>query len=181
MYSLNNFYMNIVIWSYDHIFCFAKPYFVPSLWTFSPLLKQAQVQSHIYYGDDMKAYLRTCTTQYEEDRKQDRRSKYAVQLASSQLRGNSLKTSVCPAFVATLQPTIFNGSYSYLAQPLTLVGACTLLIMVSLCSFCRIPWHFDFLIYTFLCLRPYSLTALQLTILHGSGSCLVQLLTSVVA
>ena len=49
----------------------------------------------------MKNYLRTQITLYEEDknypiwRRQERRSKYAVQLASWQLRSNSLKTSVC--------------------------------------------------------------------------------------
>ena len=49
----------------------------------------------------MKNYLRTQITLYEEDknypiwRRQERRSKYAVQLASWQLRSNSPKTSVC--------------------------------------------------------------------------------------
>ena len=48
----------------------------------------------------MKNYLRTQITLYEEDknypiwRRQERRSKYAVQLASWQLRSNSPKTSV---------------------------------------------------------------------------------------
>ena len=52
---------------------------------------------------DMKNYLRTQITLYEEDknypiwRRQERRSKYAVQLASWQLRSNSPKTSVRPA------------------------------------------------------------------------------------
>ena len=51
---------------------------------------------------DMKNYLRTQITLYEEDkyypiwRRQERRSKYAVQLASWQLRSNSPKTSVRP-------------------------------------------------------------------------------------
>ena len=50
----------------------------------------------------MKNYLRTQITLYEEDknypiwRRQERRSKYAVQLASWQLRSNSPKMSVCP-------------------------------------------------------------------------------------
>ena len=49
----------------------------------------------------MKNYLRTQITLYEEDknypiwRRQERRSKYAVQLASWQLRSNSPKMSVC--------------------------------------------------------------------------------------
>ena len=42
---------------------------------------------------DMKNYLRTQITLYE-DRRQERRSKYAVQLASWQLRSNSPKTFV---------------------------------------------------------------------------------------
>ena len=37
----------------------------------------------------------------------------------------------------------FNGSCSYLVQPLTLVGAWTLLDMDSLCSFSSILWHFE--------------------------------------
>ena len=51
----------------------------------------------------MKNYLRTQITLYEEDknypiwRRQERRSKYAVQLASWQLRSNSPKTSVRPS------------------------------------------------------------------------------------
>ena len=51
----------------------------------------------------MKNYLRTQITLYEEDknypiwRRQERRSKYAVQLASWQLRSNSPKMSVCPS------------------------------------------------------------------------------------
>ena len=50
----------------------------------------------------MKNYLRTQITLYEEDknypiwRRQERRSKYAVQLASWQLRSNSPKMSVTP-------------------------------------------------------------------------------------
>ena len=50
-----------------------------------------------------------------------------------------------PALITILQPTIFHGSYSYLAQPLTLVWARTLLIMSFLCSFCRIQWHIEIL------------------------------------
>ena len=52
---------------------------------------------------DMKNYLRTQITLYEEDknypiwRRQERRSKYAVQLASWQLRSNSPKMSVRPS------------------------------------------------------------------------------------
>ena len=50
------------------------------------------------------------------------------------------RLSVCPSVrssrpVTTLQPTIFNGSCSYLVQPLTLVGVWILLVMRLLCSF----------------------------------------------
>ena len=40
-----------------------------------------------------------------------------------------------PALVTTLQPIIYNGSFWYLVQPLTLVGTGTLLIMGSLSYF----------------------------------------------
>ena len=59
----------------------------------------------------MKNYLRTQITLYEEDknypiwRRQERRSKYAVQLASWQLRSNSPKTSV----INTLRSQIYHG------------------------------------------------------------------------
>ena len=39
------------------------------------------------------------------------------------------RPSVRPALITTLQPIIFNGSCSYMVQPLTLVGAWTLLNM----------------------------------------------------
>ena len=48
-----------------------------------------------------------------------------------------VRLSVCPALITTVQPTIFNGSCSYLVQLLALVRAWTLLTMVSLCSFHR--------------------------------------------
>ena len=57
----------------------------------------------------------------------------------------SVHPSVHPALVTTLQPTIFHGSCSYLAQPLTLVWALTLLIMRFLCLFSRIQLHFEIL------------------------------------
>ena len=66
----------------------------------------------------MKNYLRTQITLYEEDknypiwRRQERRSKYAVQLASWQLRSNSPKTSVCPSVCHTFL-TIFPSSYHH--------------------------------------------------------------------
>ena len=58
----------------------------------------------------MKNYLRTQITLYEEDknypiwRRQERRSKYAVQLASWQLRSNSPKTSVCLSVCPSVTP-----------------------------------------------------------------------------
>ena len=54
-------------------------------------------------------------------------------------------TSVRTAFITTLQPTIFKGSYWYIAQSLSWVGAWTLLIMASLFSFSRILWNFELL------------------------------------
>ena len=54
-------------------------------------------------------------------------------------------TSVHPAFVTTLQPTIFNGFCSYSVQPITLVAAWTLLIVGFLCLFSSIQWHFEIL------------------------------------
>ena len=59
-----------------------------------------RVCQEVKYTMDMKNYLRTKITLYEEDknypiwRRQERRSKYAVQLASWQLRSNSPKMSV---------------------------------------------------------------------------------------
>ena len=66
----------------------------------------------------MKNYLRTQITLYEEDknypiwRRQERRSKYAVQLASWQLRSNSPKMSVRLSVRHTFF-TIFPSSYHH--------------------------------------------------------------------
>ena len=60
----------------------------------------------------MKNYLRTQITLYEEDknypiwRRQERRSKYAVQLASWQLRSNSPKMSVRPSVRLSVCPSV---------------------------------------------------------------------------
>ena len=54
-------------------------------------------------------------------------------------------TSVRTAFITTLQPTTFKGSYWYFAQPLSWVGAWTLLIMASLFPLSRILWNFQIL------------------------------------
>ena len=70
----------------------------------------------------MKNYLRTQITLYEEDknypiwRRQERRSKYAVQLASWQLRSNSPKMSVCPSVCLSVRHTfltMFPPSYHH--------------------------------------------------------------------
>ena len=66
----------------------------------------------------MKNYLRTQITLYEEDknypiwRRQERRSKYAVQLASWQLRSNSPKMSVRPSVCHTFF-TMFPSWYHH--------------------------------------------------------------------
>ena len=71
-------------------------------------------------------------------------------------------TSVRTAFITTPQPTIFKGSYWYFVQPLSWVGAWTLLIMVSQFLFSSIFWNFEmFWIHTHWCLSldsslPYS-------------------------
>ena len=49
----------------------------------------------IIYTVEIKIYLPKWTTQYEEDRNQERKGKYAMQLAALQLRTNTLKTPVC--------------------------------------------------------------------------------------
>ena len=54
--------------------------------------------------------------------------------------------SVRPAFVTTLQSTIFNGTCSYLVQPLTFVGTWSKLVVGFLCSYSRIQWHFEVLL-----------------------------------
>ena len=76
----------------------------------------------VKYTMDMKNYLRTQITLYEEDknypiwRRQERRSKYAVQLASWQLRSNSPKMSVRPSVCL---------SHLFTPQPLRAPGYCS--------------------------------------------------------
>ena len=72
--------------------------------------------------------------------------------------GASVHLSIHPAFITTLQTTIFNGSCSYLVQSLTLLGAWTLLITGFLCSFSRIQWHF----------HEYMLTGVWILICYHS-------------
>ena len=67
--------------------------------------KKSLPRSQIYHGyEDLST-----DTNYPIWRRQERRSKYAVQLASWQLRSNSPKTSVCPSVVTRQKPPI-NGS-----------------------------------------------------------------------
>ena len=57
----------------------------------------------------------------------------------------SVHLSLRPSRITTLRPTIFNGSCSYLIQPLSFLGAWALLFMGFLCLFSRIQWHFEIL------------------------------------
>ena len=57
-------------------------------------------------------------------------------------------TSVRTAFITTLQPTVFKGSYWYIAQSLSWVGAWTLLIMASLFHFLESFGISNFYVYT---------------------------------
>ena len=50
----------------------------------------------------------------------------------------SAHPSIHPTPTITLQPTLFEGSCSYIKQPLAFVGTLILLIIVPLCLFCRI-------------------------------------------
>ena len=75
-------------------------------------------------------------------------------------------TSVRTAFINALQPTIFKGLYWYFAQPLSWVGAWTLLIMASPFPVPRILWNSEILrMHIDWCLVLHGfVTALQLTI-----------------
>ena len=96
------------------------------------------------------------------------------------LRRLSVRPSVRPALVADLQPTLFNGLYSYLVHPLTLVGAWYLPIMGSLYFILRILWHFEILqIQIDWCCGFWFVTTLQPTKFLASCSYLVRLLTLV--
>ena len=98
------------------------------------------------YTMDMKNHLRTQITLYEEDknypiwRRQERRSKYAVQLASWQLRSNSPKTSVCRQGFRNFLKKVLAQFISYLA--FTLMGwvSWPLFIFVFLASFLALWW-----------------------------------------
>ena len=77
--------------------------------------KKSLLRSQIYHGFEELS----TDTNYPIWRRQERRSKYAVQLASWQLRSNSPKTYVCPSVcpassVRSVAPTVLVGSISYL-------------------------------------------------------------------
>ena len=89
-------------------------YHIKSLHIISRHYKKSLLRSQIYHG-----YEELSTDKYYPIwRRQERRSKYAVQLASWQLRSNSPKTSVCPSVhptsrVRSVGPTVPIGSISY--------------------------------------------------------------------
>ena len=63
-----------------------------------------------------------------------------------------------PPYIPLYSPQYFNRSYSYLAQPLSLVEPWTFLTMESLCSFSMMLWHFEVLwMHNNWCLSPESL------------------------
>ena len=77
--------------------------------------KKSLLRSQIYHGYEELS----TDTNYPIWRRQERRSKYAVQLASWQLRSNSPKTSVRlsvrpTSCVRSVAPTVLVGSISYL-------------------------------------------------------------------
>ena len=80
-----------------------------------------------------------------------------------------------PELVTALQPEIFNISYSYLVQPLTLIGIWTLLIMIHFLGFCGTSKYYE---YTLTGVFRFVM-ALQPTIFRGSCLCFVELLTLV--
>ena len=72
-------------------------YHIKSLHIISRHYKKSLLRSQIYHGYEELS----TDTNYPIWRRQERRSKYAVQLASWQLRSNSPKTSVCPSVHAS--------------------------------------------------------------------------------
>ena len=71
-------------------------YHIKSLHIISRHYKKSMLRSQIYHGYEELS----TDTNYPIWRRQERRSKYVVQLASWQLRSNSPKTSVCPSGAA---------------------------------------------------------------------------------
>ena len=77
-------------------------------------------------------------------------------------------SSVWHALINTPQPTMFNGSWSYLVQP-HLSRSMNPADHESLCSFSGSLWHLEISwIHTGYCLEPYLITHLQPTISNRS-------------
>ena len=77
-------------------------YHIKSLHIISRHYKKSLLRSQIYHGYEELSM----DTNYPIWRRQERRSKYAVQLASWQLRWNSPKTSVCLSVRPSVRPSI---------------------------------------------------------------------------
>ena len=75
-------------------------YHIKSLHIISRHYKKSLLRSKIYHGYEELS----TDTNYPIWRRQERRSKYAVQLASWQLRSNSPKMSVCPSVCPSVTP-----------------------------------------------------------------------------
>ena len=75
-------------------------YHIKSLHIISRHYKKSLLRSQIYLGYEKLS----ADTSYPIWRRQERRSKYAVQLASWQLRSNSPKMSVCPSVFLFVTP-----------------------------------------------------------------------------
>ena len=86
-------------------------YHIKSLHIISRHYKKSMLRSQIYHGYEELS----TDTNYPIWRRQERRSKHAVQLASWQLRSNSLKMSICGQnHVCSASSTILARSISYL-------------------------------------------------------------------
>ena len=116
-------------------------YHIKSLHIISRHYKKSLLRSQIYHGYEELS----TDTNYPIWRRQERRSKYAVQLASWQLRSNSPKMSVCLSVcpltfrVCPVASTVPDGFFLYLAQMITIIRWC-----VACYVFFRI-WKFEFL------------------------------------
>ena len=77
-------------------------YHIKSLHIISRHYKKSLLRSQIYHGYEELSM----DTNYPIWRRQERRSKYVVQLASWQLRWNSPKTSVCLSVRPSVRPSI---------------------------------------------------------------------------
>ena len=88
-------------------------YHIKSLHIISRHYKKSLLRSQIYHGYEELSMDKN----YPIWRRQERRSKYAVQLASWQLRSNSPNTCVCHTFLtmflSSYQPEIFSSCYHW--------------------------------------------------------------------